>query len=292
MVSIQKGLIAGGVSLIIFGSAYGFTVFVSMLVNLSLGALTEGTIAFWAFGAFVFLVTLPVYIVGISRIGAAAKDIGKKANRATLMSIPLGVMASVCFILNIGFTFKFLQYDGDYGMNTGMSVTMIFGWILMAGSTFCSTAYLRDGFHLSRAKKILAWEVSIGIMVGILLLTSIDALFRDFLQGGMFFILIYFGLPIPVCVIGAVQFLSCNKLYKLPERTAPVKVITPSQAQEVRSSQPLLLPFIQYDFSDTLTPEMFAKGFCFNCQAFVSSDLEICPKCNSPLEREDIVRII
>jgi len=247
---------------------------------------------FWILGGFVFVVTLPVYIIGISRIGAAAKDIGIKANRTTLMSIPLGVMASICFILNIGFTYAFLKYNDTDGMGTGMSITMILGWIFMSGSIFCSTAYLRDRFHLSRAKKILAWEISIGVLICLLLPSIFVDLFQDYIDGGLFFILIYFGLPIPVCVIGCVQFLSCNKLYKLPEKTTPIKVIPSAPAAEPLPSEPVLLPFIQYDFSETLTPEMFARGFCFNCQAFVSSDLKICPKCNSPLEREDIVRII
>ena len=293
MVSLQKGLLSNGIVMVIFGSVYVFILLTGLLITIATSDADSAILGIlWAIGGIMFVFSMPVYIMGLCKIGAASRDVGMKASRVTLFGIPLGVMGVISLFLNIPFLIEFVKNMDNRGLCIGMSLTMPLGWMLMAASSYCTVAHLRGKTHLVRAKTILTFELITGIALCVLLSLISTSLMDRFEALAPVYILLYVGPPLPVIIISAIQFFSCSKAYKLPETAPPVRVFSPTPKREPYMREPPLLPFVQYDFSGTLTPEMFAKGFCFNCQAFVSSSLEICPKCMSEIEKEEIVRII
>ncbi len=291
MVTLQRGLKNGGVVMILFGSIYTFVLVMGLILYLSQGSLNELTAILWGLGGIVFIFTTPVFILGLGRIAAAANDVGKKARWATVLSLPLGLLGIASLIMAIAYLIRVLEYYDTAGLGTGLSITMTGGWMLIAASNYCAVGYLRDKAHLSRAKKILIAEIWLGMVLCVILSLMADSALEEFDTVGILYMILFIGPPIPLTVIGAVQYLSSSRVFKLPDPTTPVRVIESSPVKQHRTGGPLL-PFIQYDFSDTLTPEMFAKGFCFHCQAFVSEEFVTCPKCHKDIEREDILRII
>lgn len=290
MVTLQRGLKNGGVVMILFGSIYTFVLAVGLILTLSGSNMKELIAVLWGIGGIVFIFTTPVFILGLGRIAAAANDVGKKARWATLISLPLGLLGVASLFMAIAFLIRALEYYDTSGLGTGLSISMMAGWMLVAASNYCAVGYLRDKAHLARAKKILIAEIWVGMILCVILSLLADSVLEKFDTVGVLYMILFIGPPIPLTVIGAVQYLSSSRVFKLPDPATPVRVIDPSGKQPGTGTP--LLPFIQYDFSDTLTPEMFAKGFCFNCQAFVSEDFETCPKCQNEIERQDILRII
>lgn len=289
MVSLYKGLKYCGIAMIIFGSVWAFVLSTAFIFWYLIDTPLEVLSLLWGLAGITFVFSTPVYILGISRIGAAAKDLGKSARRYALVAIPLGVAGVVSLFLSIGYLLQFFEQEGGW---LGLSLAGSPGWLLVAAANFFSVGRLRDREHLDRAKKIFFFEINGFLLVGIIL--SVVTYTMSTVGGDLTpsFLLLYLAPPIPLLIIGAVQFLSTAKLYKLPERSPYVEVVTPVSREAPPTDEQRLLPFVQYDFTDVLTPEMFAKGFCFNCQAFVSSELETCPKCNNDIETEEIVKII
>jgi len=291
MVTLHKGLRSVGVAMIIFGSAFAFLFLTGFLYVLSPNSLALFTGWFWGLGGLVFVFTLPVYMIGLCMVAAASRDVGAKAGKATLFALPLAVAGFISIFLSIPFFTRFI-YTGDVGMGVGTGITMPLGWMFLASANYCSVGYLRDQKHLKRARSILITEIWLGVFIGVFLSLMAGIVLDEIGAFGSVFLILYVGSPIPLIVIGAVQFISCSRLYFVRPSSGGVRVIPSRSADHRETPEMPLLPFIQYDFSDTLTPEMFAKGFCFSCQAFVSTEIVTCPKCGKEIERDDIVRII